>query len=335
MSSFTVPPSAACPFSVQALRYDGNHGADGKWTLLFLHAVSLHKETFQPVVAHLLAHCSSIREVWSIENPNHGRSAHLNQELLETSHYKHYCMFASRIQSTAKTHFAAGSGLEYAQAVRSFLASTSHGVDFSTRQLVGLAHSGAVSSLMMLVDEREFKFDSLILLDSALLPPEFPSTRVLSQMFANFAASKVDRWPTRRAAHQYLAAHPAFKGWVPQALSLFVEYALHESGSEVVLSCTKEQEAAFYLSDDKKRPVDIFHHLTRTDQLPIHLITCLKDEYRGETLASKEFQMAQINAAARGSVQMLDHGGHMFPQVEPVLCAEAIRHALEAPRARL
>jgi hypothetical protein len=56
-----------------------------------------------------------------------------------------------------------------------------------------------------------------------------------------------------------------------------------DSGSEVVLSCSRAQEAGFYLSptaDYKARPVEIFVELTRADELPIHIITCLKDEYK-------------------------------------------------------
>jgi len=191
----------------------------------------------------------------------------------------------------------------------------------------------------MLLRDEEFSsspknrlnFTSLILLDPALLPPQFPSTKVLSNMFGKFASTKREKWPTRAAAHQYLAAHPAFKAWDPRALRLFVDYALRDSDSEVVLSCSRAQEAGFYLSptaDYKARPVEIFVELARADELPIHIITCLKDEYKGQTLPSKEFQIAQVKSTTRGSVQLLEQGGHMFPQVKPALCADAIQRAL-------
>jgi len=85
------------------------------------------------------------------------------------------------------------------------------------------------------------------------------------------------------------------------------------------------------------RPVQIFTELARADELPIHIIICLKDEYKGHTLPSKEFQIAQIELTTRGSVQVLDRGGHMFPQVQPALCAAAIQRVLtsEQPKARM
>ncbi|KAJ6515141.1 Alpha/beta hydrolase fold-1 [Mycena vitilis] len=316
-------PSPSCPFRVEGVQYIPQSPREDGRTLIFLHAMSLHK-TFEPMLEHLLATSTEIKDVWSIDNPNHGRSSVLNQKLLAGPSYREYW-----------------SAAEYARAAHSFLSSSAHGIDFSARSLVGLAHSSGVAALMMLLRDKEFssssknplRFTSLILLDPALLPPQFPSTTALSKLFGKFAASKRDQWPSRAAAHTYLAAHPAFKAWDPRALRLFEECALRDtgSGSEVVLACSRAQEAAFYLSptaDYKARPVEIFVELARGDELPIHIITCLKDEYKGQTLPSKEFQIAQVKATPRGSVQVLDRGGHMFPQVEPALCADAIQRAL-------
>ncbi|KAJ7836529.1 Alpha/beta hydrolase fold-1 [Mycena leptocephala] len=321
---YVSEPSPTCPFRVEAVQYIPVSPCEDGLTLVFLHAMSLHKETFEPMLEHLLATVTTIKDVWSIDNPNHGRSSVLNQGLLVGPSYREYW-----------------SAAEYARATYSFLSSSSHGIDFSARRLVGFAHSSAVSALMMLLRDNEFSlskkntfnFTSLILLDPALLPPQFPSTTVLSNMFGKFASSKRDKWPARIAAYQYLAAHPAFKAWDPRALRLFVNCALRDadSGSEVVLSCSRAQEAGFYLSptaDYKARPVEIFVELARANELPIHIITCLKDEYKGQTLPSKEFQIAQVRSTTRGSVQVLDRGGHMFPQVEPALCADAIQRAL-------
>ncbi|KAJ7760593.1 Alpha/beta hydrolase fold-1 [Mycena metata] len=324
-------PSPTCPFRVEAAQYTPVTPEDDGLTLVFLHAMSLHKETFAPMIEHFLATTSTgIKDVWSIDNPNSGRSSVLNQDLLAGPSYREYW-----------------SAAEYARATYSFLTSPAHGVNFSTRRIVGLAHSSAVSALMMLIHAKAFssqkkplQFAAIILLDPALLPPEFPSTEILSSMFGKFASTKREKWSTRAAARQYLAAHPAFKAWETRALQLFVECALREgSSSEVVLSCSRAQEAAFYLSpttDFKAQPVEIFMELARADALHIHLITCLKDEYKGQTKPSKEFQIAQVRSTTRGSVQLLDRGGHMFPQVEPTLCAEAIQRALSGEtKARL
>jgi hypothetical protein len=65
-------------------------------------------------------------------------------------------------------------------------------------------------------------FAGVILLDPALLPPPFPSTTALTNMFGKFAASKRDKWPSRADARKDLARHPSFKNWDARALDLFV-----------------------------------------------------------------------------------------------------------------
>ncbi|KAJ7864788.1 Alpha/beta hydrolase fold-1 [Mycena olivaceomarginata] len=317
-------PSPTCPFRVEGVQYIPDSPCEDGFTLIFLHAMSLHKETFEPMLDHLLASSTRIRDVWSIDNPNHGRSSALNQKLLATPPYREYW-----------------SAAEYARGAYSFFSSPSHGVDFSARRLIGLAHSSAVSALMMLLHDQEFtgssktrlNFTSLILLDAALLPPEFPTTPFLSNLFGKIASSKRDKWPTRAAAHENLAAHPAFKTWDPRALRLFVDCALRDSGSgsEVVLSCSRAQETGFYLSpaaDYKARPVEYSQSSYARTNFPSMSLFCLKDEYKGKTLPFKELQIAQVKGTTRGSVQILDRGGHMFPQVEPALCADAIQRAL-------
>ncbi|KAK6992171.1 Alpha/beta hydrolase fold-1 [Favolaschia claudopus] len=327
---FISEPTSLCPFRVEGVQYLPASPCEDGFTLVFFHAMNLHKETYEPMVDLLLERSNNIRDVWCIDNPNHGRSASLNQTLLETPQYHKYW-----------------SATEYTRAVYSFLSSPVHGVDFCSRWLVGLAHSSSVAVLMKLIGDSEYsspsgtrlKFTSLILLDPALLPPEFPSTTVLTKLFGHLAKTKRDKWSDREAAHKYLAARPAFKTWDPRAIRLFVECALRESGSGsgVVLSCTKAQEVAFYLNPDedyKERPVQIFRELIQRNELPIHIIVCLNDEFKGQARPSKDFQIEQIKSTTRGSVQILDRGGHMFPQVEPALCADAIHRALASTETR-
>ncbi|KAJ6604988.1 Alpha/beta hydrolase fold-1 [Mycena sp. CBHHK59/15] len=311
------PTPNSCPFRVEAIQYFPAVPCDDGLTLVFLHAMSLHKETFEPMLTHILGPDpgGKIQDVWCIDNPNHGRSSSLNQELLSSPEYREYW-----------------SAAEYCRAAHAFLTATSHGVDFSTRRIIGLAHSSAVAALMLLQRASpKVRFSGLILLDPALLPPQFPSTAVLSDMFGKWGMTKRERWPSRAAAHAYLAVHPAFKAWDARALQLFVDHALRDADGGVTLACSRAQEAAFYLSptaDYKAVPVQIFEELARENVLPMHLITCLRDEYKGYTTPSKEFQIAQVNSTTVGSVQVLEKSGHMFPQVQPALCADAIRRAL-------
>ncbi|KAJ7143899.1 hypothetical protein C8R44DRAFT_141384 [Mycena epipterygia] len=67
-SVYTLEPSAACPFHVQAVQYVPEQSYTRGLTLIFLHATNTHKETFEPVVRHLLRQPfgTQIRDVWCI-----------------------------------------------------------------------------------------------------------------------------------------------------------------------------------------------------------------------------------------------------------------------------
>ncbi|KAJ7486265.1 hypothetical protein B0H11DRAFT_2192301 [Mycena galericulata] len=315
---FALEPNSLCPFHIQALQYIPDDSLDDGFTLIFLHAVNLHKETFEAMLLHLLKQTSGIRikDIWCIENPNHGESAWINRKLLSTPKYSG--------QWTAA---------EYSRAVHSFLASSSHGINFGERKLVGLAHSGAAPSLLLVQDEGPtITFVAFVFLDPAILPSGKASSRVLCNMFGNWAKSKRNTWDNRATALEHLST-TAFKQWDPLAVQLFVEHALHPTtdGRSVTLACSPAQEAAFYLSpnaDLVDRPFDIFLQLTAADRLPIHVILCFNDEYKGKTAEMKQTQIDHVKTMTTGSVQIID-GGHMFPQTEPALCTQAILQVLE------
>ncbi|KAF7371123.1 hypothetical protein MSAN_00747500 [Mycena sanguinolenta] len=236
-----ISEGTTSPFHVGAIQYVPDESFDHGFTLILLHAVNLHKETFEPMLQHLLKQTSrvQIRDVWCIENPNQGQSARLNQKLLSTPKY--------RDRWTAAEGRAFGSS----------------------------ACSDQMPKIM---------FHGLIFLDPAILPAGKQSSRVLCDLFGNWAKSKRHTWDSRETALKQLSTS-AFKRWEPLGVQLFVENAMHPSadGSSVTLACSPAQEAGYYLSpqaDLIERPFEIFTQLTTADKLPIHLIICMNDEYR-------------------------------------------------------
>ncbi|KAJ7143895.1 hypothetical protein C8R44DRAFT_864909 [Mycena epipterygia] len=214
-----------------------------------------------------------------------------------------------------------------------FLTSTSHGIDFRTRSLVGLAHSAASAPLLML--QRTYPpvmFQGLVFMDAAILPIGTRPTKVLCNLFGQWAKSKPNTWRSHTAAVEELS-RTAFRRWDPLAVELFATHAIRpvDGSTDVTLACSTRQEAAYYLSPEAdlvEVPTKIFVQLTREDQLPIHTIICLNDEYKGKGTEMKQFQIENVQRMSRGSVQIIE-GGHMFPQTEPALCARAILRALE------
>ncbi|KAJ7150512.1 hypothetical protein C8R43DRAFT_1006010 [Mycena crocata] len=319
-SVHSLEPSPACPFHVEAIQYVPERSHRHGLTLIFLHATNAHKETFEPLVHHLFSSSRTrrvhIRDVWCIENPNHGSTAAKNRALLDTPEYRE--------------HWTA---MEYCRAAHAFLTSTSHGIDFRTRSLVGLAHSAASAPLFMLLRmPSPVTFQGLVLMDAAILPIGTRPTKVLTTLFGNWAKSKPNTWPSRQAAYEELSK-TAFRRWDPLAIELFVKHALRpvDNSTDVTLACSTRQEAAYYLSpkaDLVEVPTEIFLQLTKEDRLPIHSIVCLNDEYKGKGTEMKQFQIDNVKRMKNGSVHIIE-GGHMFPQIEPALTAKAILEALE------
>lgn len=314
-----VGPSIHCPFHVEALQYTPGQSMVNGYTLILLHAMSLHKETFDSFVLALLndTQASSIRDVWCIDNPNCGRSSSLNQALLSSDEYK--------------SHW---SPFEYARAVYSFLCSDSHRVEFRSRKLIGIGHSASALSLMLLHQMKPpLAFRALILLDPAIPLSEDLSTapRIF---FFRLAKKKKDSWPSRAVARQELLNHPAYTQWDPKLVELFVRCGLRETDSDgrVTLACSKSQEQAFYSKPDNFTgpPIHIFVDICREGKIPIHLFLA-KDDKTFRVM--KPLQVESVKRTPHGSVTWLT-GGHMLPQLAPKMLAEKVAQTLLVMNAR-
>ena len=86
-----LKPHGISPFNILANQYSTKESASNVngLTLVFLHAVGHHKETWEPTIQKLFefdqessTQGSIIRDMFSIEIPNHGESAQLNEEVI-------------------------------------------------------------------------------------------------------------------------------------------------------------------------------------------------------------------------------------------------------------
>lgn len=96
---YTVPPSGDYPLHVVAKRYSLSEAdtqrAQNGFTLILMHATGCCKEIWEVTILRLLerqkeAGGDQIHDVFSIESPNHGESAELNELALKT-HYPTDC----------------------------------------------------------------------------------------------------------------------------------------------------------------------------------------------------------------------------------------------------
>jgi hypothetical protein len=166
------PPDGNYPLYVTARRYRvaGCKPDEDALTLVLLHSTSFHKETWEPTLERIFDRLNSaqgrietpkIAEVWSIEAPNHGRSAVLNEQSLLRPEFHNNCasFFINLIPWPWGVHAISNrphfipmlilwcltvSCLKYAHAAHRFLtAGSEHGakIDFSKRNLVAIGHS--------------------------------------------------------------------------------------------------------------------------------------------------------------------------------------------------
>jgi len=162
VEAYTIPPSAEYPLFVTAKRYwtpesEANGAADpaAAHTLIVLHSTSFHKETWEPTLDELFALADAgsrrnhIRDVWAIECPNHGESALLNHRALSQPQFANDCLYShlSLMYLFTLNHLSV-SCQRYAQAVHRFL--TSVGVDFRSRNLIGIGHSLGANAMYVL-----------------------------------------------------------------------------------------------------------------------------------------------------------------------------------------
>jgi hypothetical protein len=88
--SFIFDPRPYYPLLATANRYlrsDSLHSNDpDALTLVFVHATGFHKEIWEPTMEDLYSFAErselKIREMWSIDAPNHGEAAILNEKSL-------------------------------------------------------------------------------------------------------------------------------------------------------------------------------------------------------------------------------------------------------------
>lgn len=325
--TITVPPHSGYPLSLTAKRYwsssPASQGSDAL-TLLCLHGTSFHKETWEPTLEKIFGLASfggpvRIREAWTLDCPNHGASAVLNESVLQTPEF--YLNFSCE---------------KYAQAAHRFLLSKSvHGIDFRTRNLVGVGHSlGGVAMTMLQYMSPSIPFSSMILVEPLLSPAGTHDIKKLRSILIKGAYERRDVWPDLTTAMVSLKRRDRTKKWDPRIQQLFIQHAIrpHPASYHVEnpyngfsLACTRDQEAAMYRDPEgATKPIGDLNKAcaSRTvhivlggihDFLPKRVHEAIVDPSSGRHFAS---------------ITTIPESGHLVPQEQPDKLGEIIFNAL-------
>ncbi|EIN09173.1 alpha/beta-hydrolase [Punctularia strigosozonata HHB-11173 SS5] len=308
--------------------------AQDRLSLIFVHGVSSHKESWKPTIAHIFSlqaaapnNAFAIVEAWSMDAPNHGRAAIINEQRLQTrppglTAYQ----WGRAVQILLKSGLIAGNGV------------------------VGIGHSAGACVMVLSTTgypASHLPYRSVILVDPPMMTKEIldRSMQRNSPLIGviELAKNRKDIWPSRSAAREWLAKRMPWRRWSQEVLDLYVEHALRELPTAtypdrkegVTLSCTREQESAGYIFHQ-----DGIDSLERLKELcpaiPVHCIFGGKSD-----LVAEETQQAIVdeNEGRRmATITRVAGAGHLVVQEDPKGLALAIwgtLHSNREPRSRL
>ncbi|KAK7012836.1 alpha/beta-hydrolase [Favolaschia claudopus] len=288
--------------------------------LVFAHCVGTTKETWVPVIEYLFKFQSSsnsnlfITEAWSMDSPNHGEAAAVNEKAL---------LF--RPQGIT--------GYDWGRGVQILLKSgLVQGLN-----LVSIGHSAG--ACIMILSTISYALDDLPYSSMILVEPTMMTKEIMAEAFKRpneitrvmqAVKTRQDIWESREAARAWFAKRLPWKRWDTRILDTFIRYGLRDlptaaypdRANGVTLACTREQETVSYIYhqdgvDANDRLKDI------CPKIPVHCIFGSEID-----LVTDETHRGVHEGRDMASVTRIKGAGHLVSQETPFELAQAIWHAL-------
>ncbi|KAJ7759148.1 alpha/beta-hydrolase [Mycena metata] len=291
--------------------------------LVFAHCVGTHKETWVPVIEQLYQFQScatsrvTISEAWSMDSPNHGEAAAINDKTL-----------LGRTQGIT--------GYDWGRGVQALLKS---GLICSSK-VVSIGHSaGACIMVLSTVDysPNDLPYSSMILVE-----PTFMTKELLAEAFKrpteivrvmNAVKNRRDIWESKEAARAWFAKRLPWNRWDTRILDSFIEYGLRnlptatypDRTSGVTLACTRAQETVGYIYHQdgvnaNERLKDI------CPKIPVHCIFGAEIDLVPHETHRTVYDASQ--GRRMSSVTRIQGAGHLVTQEAPLKLAREIWTAL-------
>jgi pimeloyl-ACP methyl ester carboxylesterase len=187
---------------------------------------------------------------------------------------------------------------------------------------VGHSWGGVITALMMAKDKN--CFDQAILLDPVIFPPGMLRVMATIDLFgllqrlplAKQARVRTQEWESREAAYEYFHERGTFKGWQPESLQSYVNYALQDTQEGVSLKCPPKREADIFSSYPKRLWPSLKRIKTPTE------IWAARKTF---PFIARSIERLQGHPAFHAETV---EGGHCFMQERPTEIAEKLRKQL-------
>ncbi|KAI6100351.1 Alpha/Beta hydrolase protein [Pisolithus sp. B1] len=316
-----------------ALKYPVSESGQGL-TLVLTHGLSSHKESYHPTIAHLLRlnaagsrSANWIREIWSIDMPNHGESAALNRAHLE-----------DRQERGRKEGWDGKCNtMDFSTYLNAFLSIT----QLQDHQVVGIAHSGSCTThALTLLDRTHPHPFALVFIEPTLIFPDLPPTDpriVHGTANVRGVLAKRDKWSNRGEAKRWLLGTTIWSKWDDQALDLFVP-ALSpaestKSSSYVRSILRKEEESSLYACPQHTvEPAQLTRMCAALNpgrgRGPVGGVHILWAEVEDFIPKSARDEILDATSHRVLSHRVVSDAGHLIPQENPGGLADALYDVL-------
>ncbi|KAF8463982.1 Alpha/beta hydrolase fold-1 [Gautieria morchelliformis] len=320
------------PLVVCAKRYQYTDGFsdppvpnDG-YTAILAHGTGFHGEQWEPTLERLFelsrghgrepepeqysdssGSALAFREAWSVECPNHGDGAVLNDAVLQ------------------RGVMILFSWSEYAHILYLFLADNPNPrLNFTVggHKLIGIGHSmGAISLCLTQTYPHSPRFSHLVLCEPMLAPTDITNTDPMmrvSQTLVSATETRRDVWPSLEDASKYLRSRRSFKKWDEQVLEAYLKYGFrplptstYPDKEGVTLKCTKVQEAACYRDGVSSRRIYDFLPMLCA-RVPVHVIWGAIDDALDRRIKDR---VTDANTGRKmASVTRVEGAGHLVSE---------------------
>ncbi|KAI9605492.1 hypothetical protein KEM48_002110 [Puccinia striiformis f. sp. tritici PST-130] len=311
-------------------------------TFILTHANGFHKETWEPMLAHLILSAGGrkIKEIWALDCVNQVDWADYARDLLN------FVLSYLPDQSSSESgppmvlpHLDCPNP-PFLQLDSSPCSTQCDAIRWRHRRLGLIGHSIGGCAAMLAATSIPELFHDVILIDPAIRPVHDEEIATAIRL-ASSAVTRKDQWENRIVALKKFQKNSNFYGrWNPQVLRRYIEYGL-ESDHPVKLKCNKLHEASVFtqphnrVSEAYFRSLDLFYEniIPKKQRFPFGNPHHHHPPFRFLLILgnSTESIVPETTVENFGFAYRLNCSGHLIVQENPIELASSIsEHLIES-----